>query len=1715
MPVVLKVPNGAPPSSKQLARLNHEYQTIQSFSHRSIVKAVGLEKINGGIVLVLSDIGGETLQNLLEQGSLLLEQTLRIAFKISEALEYIHANKIIHQNLCPANLIYNPATRRLNIIDFQSATDYPVPISPAGHFECFRTDLAYIAPEQTGRTSISTDFRSDLYSLGTILYELVTGKPPFAITDPLQLIHSHIARQPTPPKALSPDLPVAVSDIILKLLAKTPNRRYQSAAGIKEDLKACLKQLQAGQKIAINIGAHDVPGKLEIPDKLYGRGPEIKQITAALEQARHGRREIVTIRGHSGVGKTSLIHTMERMGFFHPGYFIAGKFDQLHTNIPYSAVKSAFKLLIEQILTESEPEFERWRSKLLQALDPNGQLIIDIIPELEMIIGPQKPVSGLTLLEEKNRFGYVFTNFIHALIEGSRTIILFLDDLQWADHGSLELIRIILTSSGIRRLLFIGAYRDDELNQAAPWVQLVREIEQAGVPVRHVLLDPLSLPHIATLVSDALNCSMEQCRPISEIILAKTDGNPFFITEFLLSVDRRGFLQFDPIGKKWHWDLEKIRSMAVSDGVAGFLLKKIDQLSPATVSMLKTASCIGSRFDLKTLSIVCRTGMKDIIDSLRQAVNAGVVSCMTDLRFINKSDLSTETRGKPIEGRFSHDSIQKAVFGLIPGHQRAMTHWKIGNRLLTYYAKREIEPQLFAIVNQLNAGRPEILDDEGKQLLIELNLRAGKKAKAAAAYESAYDYFKTGCKILESFHAMDRSENFMWQRFPDLCLAHYEGAAETAFLTGKYKEMDHLITVVDQNVRSLHKKAKVYEIKTGSLYARGQMNAAIEVALTYAGGLGIRIPRNPGKRHILSGIFRIRRILANKTLEDLAELPPMKDPNTLAALQVLSCATLAAFYSRPNLLPMIVFTSIRFSLRYGNTDGSIFGYAGYGMMLCAVFSDMNQGYAFGKLALRLVDDMQVHKIRARITATVYGFINHWKEHLGRTLPPLEKGLLAGLETGDHQFVSTCARRYCSGLFFLGRDLVETDTKTSYYLNLIKSLKINVAHTSMCILKQGIQNLRLGDNEPWHLRGRCYDMELMESRLQKANDRFALFFQFSMSCMLCYLFGRIEKAATFSDRARRYHEAARGMPEHAAYIFYDALIRLAGEKTSFNRLRIFRQVGANRRLLKKWFRFSPVNFSQKYFLVQAEYCRQTGDDARAEKYYTRAIEAAGANGYLHDEAIANERAALFYQSVDNPRAAKDFMLRAHQGFQKWGADALARDLEKRFPQLLTDIEDPAMPEIFSPVSKPAAANSTDAELIQKHDMDIYTVLEASRVIARETEIKPLMACLIRLIIQNSGASKAFLVLKSDHRLKVEAFAQTNPEKIDVLQSIPIDDQRLPLPISIIHYVVRSGESVILDSNHEGNRFRYDRHIIEKRPLSALCTPVFSKNNKLGVLYLENNLTEGAFSKERLQILDILISQAAVSIENSMLYEKLHREADQKSKAVGDIIIHKKLLQDMSAQLAAAEEKERKAIADDLHDSVTQTLALSILKLKQFSRQAKGEKLLQLSEIREHLEHAVDEIRSLTFQLSPRVLYDFGLQAAIEWLADDMQKKFGLVVHVKSMIDNALELNATIRVILFRATRELLINVFKHAKTNTAGVRLFIDKNYLNILVEDHGAGFSEIRDTQNKSGGFGLCSIGERLQALDGKMIINSEPENGTRIVLRVPLEQNEGSTHGV
>ncbi|TDW37004.1 PAS domain S-box-containing protein [Rhizobium azibense] len=1451
-PVLVVLPALEHPTLSSLERFDHEFGLKDELDSPWAVRPLELVREGGRTMLVLEDPGGEPLARRLGT-AMETELFLRLAIGIAAALGKAHQRGLVHKDIKPANILVTGSGAEVRLTGFGIASrlsrERQAPEPP----EVVAGTLAYMAPEQTGRMNRSIDSRSDLYALGVTLYEMLTGSLPFAASDPMEWVHCHIARQPMPPNERTADVSPAVSAIVMKLLAKTAEERYQTAGGVEHDLSRCLRQWEMQCRIdTFPLGERDIPDRVLIPEKLYGREREVETLLTAFDRVvLSGAPELVLVSGYSGIGKSAVVNELHKVLVPPRGLFASGKFDQYKHDIPYATLAQAFQGLLKGLLAKSEADLAPWREALSETLGPNGQLMVDLVPELKLIIGDQPPVAELPPQDAQRRFQLIFRRFISVFARPEHPLALFLDDLQWLDTATLDLLEDLLTRSDLQQLILIGAYRDNEVSAAHPLMRKLDAIKTAGGKVAEITLAPLTRDHLRQLIADALHCQPERAAPLAQMMLDKTGGNPFFVRQFLFSLAEEGMLTFDHDAACWSWDLQRIHAKGYTDNVVHLMVGKLARLPPETREALQQFACLGNIADTTKLSLVLETPEEQVPEALGPAVAHELLERLAGAY------------------RFVHDRVQEAAYSLIPEERRGELHLRIGRLLAANTAPELIDDNVFEIVSQLNRGAALITSAEEREQLAKFNLLAGRRAKASTAYASALNYFVAGTTLLPED---------AWERQQQLAFALELNRAECEFLIGALADAEERLALLSNCAVCTDDQAAVACLRIDLYAALGQTSRSAAVGLdSLRQHLGIDWSPHPADEEVQREYGRIWSQLGSRSIEELIDLPLMSDPASSATLDILTRLVGAVWHTDANLACMAICLAVNLSLERGNSDGSCYHYVSLGYIAGPRFGDYAAGFRFGRLGCQLVEERELKRFQARTYKDFGAHVIPWTRHVRTARDILRRALEIANQSGDLTFAGYSYASLNSNLLAAGDPLVEVQRQAEIGLTFARKVRfqfvIDLASAQLGL----VRTLRGLTRKFGSFDDDGFDETEIERRFSDdPNLILAETCYFVRKLQARFFAGDYEAAVDASLRAQRLPWTSvshfEETPEHH---FYGALARAAccDSPVAEQRARHTEALVAHHRQLQIYAKHCPENFENRAVLVGAEIARLEGRDIDAVRLYEQAIRSARANGFIHHEALAYELAARFYAQGGFEDFTRLYLRNARGCYLRWGADGKVRQLDQLYPDLRGEERAPA-------------PTSTIGAPIEQ--LDLATVIKISQAVSGEIVLQKLIDTVLRTAVEQAGAERGLLILPRGGQSRIAAEATTGGDTV-VVQLRDEIVTASTLPESLLHYVLRTNESVVLGDAMAQNPFSADPYIRQHHARSILCVPLLNQGQLTGVLYLENNLAPRVFAPARSAVLKLLASQAAISLENTRLYRDLaEREAKIRRLVKANII-----------------------------------------------------------------------------------------------------------------------------------------------------------------------------------------------------------------------------------
>ncbi len=1442
-PVLVMMPRAEHPTPADIERVRMAHDMLRRVSHPGVVEPLELLAGQQSAVLVMRRPAGAPVATLLGAGPLPLDNFLRFATDMAGALAAVHAAGIVHRAV--STDAFSLADGRSSVVlgDFRRATVMPRQTQGLVAPTALEGNLTYLSPEQTGRINRSIDFRTDLYSLGVVLYELLTGRPPFAGTEPLQLVHSHIARHPVPPIEHRPNVPRAISAIVLRLLAKNAEDRYASAAGLEADLRTCLNAVLAGRPVPdLEPGNGEVSSRFQIPEKLYGREAEVARLVSAFERVGEGRPALLLVAGYSGVGKSSLVREIHRPVVERRGYFADGKFDQYKRNVPFASLHSALRSLVRQILAEDATRIAAHRDRLLEAVGPNGQLLVDVVPEFGRLLGPQPAAPELPGREARNRFQRLLRDVVSAFCSPSHPLCLFLDDLQWVDSATLEWLESMLTDSRTGWLFLIGAYRDHEVGPAHPLALMFQRLRAQSLAVEEIALGPLDAATVERITADTLHADVAAVRPLAQLISAKTGGNAFFVNQLLESLHRTGAITFDSASGagRWRWDPAQAAAAEVSENVVEFVTERLHRMDDDAQRVLHVAACLGNQFSPALLGMVSGD---------EPAALRAVLAALQVEGFLVEAGLGDGSDHDAERLRFVHDRVQQAAYGLRDEAETHAVRLRVGRHLLAATADAARDDALFDILQHFNVAAAEVTDRDEQLVLATLNLAAAARARAATAYGPAQAHVAAAEEFARRA-GVDREGRLAF----DLALEQ----AECAHLLGSEAEARAGYARALAAASDDFERSRVYEQKIHFHTNRAEFRDAFATGLEAAALFGIKLPRSFVPPLFLAEYGRARLRLRGRDIPGLVSHPELTDERRRTAMQFMGAVAKAGFQIRPELCVHICTRIVNESLTYGNTPETVIGYLAFGVIFSgSILGNADAGYRYGQLVLGLVDRYDPSPKRAEVNF-VYGYFAHsWARPYATTERYFRAAYQAGLDTGDYFHAGLACAGVVHNLWMRGARLEDVEDEATRLEDFLLSVQGHEPLGALQSIRAAVRALRSPGADGPALSAEGFDEAALVASLPGFGSPHVAHIHHVTKLQAMVLRRDAAGALAAAAESRRYRKGSAGLQQVAEHDFWSAFAHsLAGSPRAARVLR-----AASRRFAK-WARDCAENFESRRLLLAGEAARLDGRSHEALLLFERAMETAHRAGQLQYEAMAGERAGETALAAGRPRAARAYLGAAADGWRRWGAESLAAALESRHPAVLERSAD------------------ADAGAGAGSQLDLQTVVKSTQAISQAVQLPVLLATLLETVRENAGAERAVVFLIDETGCTVQADGRVG-EPTRTLQRIPLDAYD-GAPRSMVNYVVHSSESIVIGDASRDAEWATDQYVRRVRPRSVLCAPIVRQGTLAGVIYLENNAMPGAFTPERLELISVLSAQIAISLDNAYLVERLEERVQARTQ-----------------------------------------------------------------------------------------------------------------------------------------------------------------------------------------------------------------------------------------
>jgi predicted ATPase/signal transduction histidine kinase len=1691
-PIVIKTLRNSFPNQKEIEVLDRELKFTQELHVPGIRKAIKKTRLEHKVALQLEFVQGVTLTEYFDNTDFHLEEFLNCFLNTIQIVEKIHQAGIIHHNLTPDHILINRKSKAIHIIGFGISTSEEQLKTVQDFPEYIQGEITHISPEKTGRTNGKIDFRSDLYSLGVTFYRLATGELPFANNgDKNELIHKHLSQEPLAPHILNQDLPKVISDIIQKLLAKDAEDRYQSARGLSNDLLRLKEILKGNNNTPFEIGNKEHESEFTISSRMYGRELQLEAIQKAYDQLINGKKQLLLIKGKAGMGKSTLVEQFRNQIPEHRNFF-KGKFEQVQ-NSPYSAISESFNQFCQRLLTKDIGELEDWGIQLQKKIEANGRVLTDLIPNLENILGKQPKIKKIEPIEVENRFNFVWEQFIDFVANKKYPLILFYDDLHWANPASLKLINHLMLADNLNHLLIIGTYREEDISENHPLQETLKLKEKIPEALSEIELSPLNIENIQDLICNSLSCSKKDGSQLASHIHQKTLGNAFFIKQFLQMMFDDGFLNYDAKKNNWIWDRSKVSEIGYTENVADLMTGRLNILSSQCFNLLKHASCIGSKFGLKVLSEISNTSFRENEYLLTEAIGQQLIS---------RSKVSDKKQDNP-KYIFLHDRIQQAAYDSLNKDQKALNHLNIGRLIWhkTQATEEDIEKDQFIYyVNHYNLGFQLVQDKEEKIQLAFLNLKASRVMKDSAAYDQAKKLLEIGLQLLDK---TDWSEN------NHLCFNLHLQAAEIAYLQANYQVAGDLTGTIIQNSDYLFDKIEAYEIQILSFINQGYHKEAIKLSFSVLKLLEVHIPQTPNQRHVIKELLRNKILLLNKTTEDLYHLPKMEDLKKKKAMRILNIIIASAYWIDIKLYSLIVLKMIRLSILYGNASNSLIAYANYAILESSILGNFKKSYEFGTLALKLLDRNNSIRFESKIYMTVKNFISPLKEPFQNTLSYLWDGYTAGMQNGEIEWAIFNLNAYFSRCYNLGHNLDELEKEIDNSLKSIQNHRHVDSNAILNLYRQAILSLQ-GKNEcSFRLDSADWSEKEHIENFKHKNFENGLFYLYHNKLFLSFIFEEYNEAWENAKKVKKHINGGFGNPHVLDFYFLLSLTKLQ----RFDQLGNSKKIGWMNKILRyqrklyKHVKHAPFNYEHKYWLVEAEIARVKGHSLKAIQHYETAAKMAKSNGVPHIEAMINELCARHWLDIGQDQIAHIYIKNAKDLYDNWGATAKVEQLQKKYSDIL------------------GHGTSNELENDENHsnnlvslntEMDINSITKASHTLSGEIVLNDLIRTMMQIVIENAGAEKGILIRNENDHLSVWARGMANKFiRIEDQSSIKKDTL---IPNSIVYFVYRTRKPLIVSDATSHEHFKRDSYIRDNQVKSVLCYPIIRDKKVLIIFYLENNLSTNAFTPALLEVLKLLSTQIAISLDNAILYEKMEEKVRQRTS---EIELKSKELKDINERLLELNDFKQKMtnmIAHDLKNPLNTIMGLTEnnqgdKSLKKIYNASQRMYYLILDMLDTHkLEEA-----SMQLQLENTLLEDSvkSVLNQMEWFAHsrNTQLSFSSIKGIRATIDKKL---------IGRVLMNLIRNAILHnPNEKEVSIKTDIqDDSYIKITVSDNGECIPESEhvrifekyhqlkmqeNQKNHSSGLGLTFCKMVIEAHKGEIGVYTGEEKGNHFWFKLPI----------
>lgn len=1469
------------------SELENEFSITGKLKIKGIRKPVKRKIYENRTGFLYKYIEGDPLTDHIKKRSLSLKEILKISIRIVNILSEIHQSGFYHFRINSNNVIYNTGDGNVELIDFSLAgsDNFPKPMDDWDKYEEWGAELAYIAPEQTGHLKQNIDHRTDLYSFGILLYEMITGIPPFYDNDYVSLIQKHLVSIPDPVIKIATDIPKTLSQIIDKLLAKNPNDRYQSAYGVERDLIHCLDNLNNGKKEALfQIGEHDKSIVLNLPDKIYDRETDLEKLIDGFKKVKKGDRCIFIVTGDVGTGITSLIQSFKTYVNDNDGILLSTDFyeDKTHQNILIETLKE----LVDNCLSESYSNSNELRSILETVIVEEGLSLIEKIPEFEIILN--KPVSGSSVTE----LNIVYRKIISSL---NRPVILNFENVQWADRVFWKTVQSILLDNEMRHIMLILSYNNEKSNIDISTHSKIDHLLKSYHQNQYFLnLENISYEALRQFIIESME--IDNLEEFCKIIYSRTHGNPLYTRQLLYDLDRDKIIRFSPQEDKWLWDASRLEEIPITENVIKFLCGKINHLTEESRSILQLASCQGFSFDLEILDSVSRELDLPLGNILSKLIDENLI-------------LSTETK----KYRFVHERIMQEVYDMVTPTRRTAIHYRIARAMSSNYEISDSQEVIYNIARHYNLGKKHITENE-RFNVIQLNLNAGKEAKKDSSFELSFSFFESGVNML-----IDTD----WDEHYDQVLELISEAVGTGILIGKEELTNNWINESLERAKNLNDRIRFHEIILNHLAESHKFDEAIDHLLTVYDDIGYPVKRNPGKLKIFMEFLLVNWYLLFKKIPFILNLPMMKNERARSFIKLSVNSTSSIYGYAPDILPVVIFKQVRLSLKYGNSEYSPFAYGSYGFSILVLLGNVKKSFDFGKMSLDLADKLNADSIRSKTMVTFYGFLSLWKQSMRDSIIPLRESYEYGRKTGDYQYAAFSLLFHNTYRVFCGENLIELLPDMTEDCQTIRNMNQDLVYDITENLRQFVINLTNPSEYPLDMDNEGFSERFFLNTLDKVNDQASKFDFYTYKLGLSIIFNSYDAAVRIIETINEFDKDVYSRQITYPFFLLWSSIYTVKKIAKYPRKKenrsLKRKLRRKIRLMKGFARYAPQNFSNKYFFMLAQLSEINGNPAETGDYYEKAIQSSIDFDFIHEESLYREHYANYLLTKGNLDLARDMMQKAYRCYLKWGAKAKSN-------QLLEHNRD-----LFSSIDLDSAKSGS---IKFQKVFDLETIIRANQILSSQNDLNDLLEKMVEIVLKNASVTKILILLKSSEDLLEPKIIGYNDEIIFIQKDT---ESEVLFPESVVNYSARMNITYKSSNLSDERKFSFDEYIKRNSPVSVCCIPIIAKEKSLGIIYLENNLTINAFDDSRQEFFETISNQLAISIENASLYSEMEQKITERTNQLSE---EKKKSDDLLLNIlpreTAEELKKHNKTTPRKHDNVT----VLICDIKDFTKIAEN-------------------------------------------------------------------------------------------------------------------------------------------------------------------------------